>query len=226
MTLRERESSRGRRVLEGVSRESLEALGTYFRALEAGKNATRRLAGARIINVLAEAIEGMEQGRLEHLLASASPREAAMAMLEAVAMLEAQDDPLRRAHLRGIERKLEIARAEGGSADTAEAAGTLGITAEAVRRRKERGTILALPLGGKGFAYPRWQFDDSGERGILRGLSKVLSSFTVRSPWMQAEFMLARSDRLSGERPLDALRAGKVGEVTEAARAYGRHGAN
>ena len=58
---------------------------------------------------------------------------------------------------------------------------------------------------------------------MVPGLSRVLRSFSLESPWMQAEFMLSPEDRLGDRRPLDALKAGEVEVVARAVSAYGEH---
>ena len=82
---------------------------------------------------------------------------------------------------------------------------------------------LALPVSDGKHAFPRWQFDGDAEDGMVPGLSRVLRSFSLESPWMQAEFMLSPEDRLGDRRPLDALKAGEVEVVARAVSAYGEH---
>lgn len=42
---------------------------------------------------------------------------------------------------------------------------------------------------------------------------------------MRVNFMLTGDAHLEGRRPIDVLREGRIGEVIEAAQAYGEHGA-
>ena len=132
-------------------------------------------------------------------------------------------DPLAEARLRGERRMAEILEAEGGSVGAAEAAEVLGISERALEHRRREGTVLALPVGDGEHAFPRWQFDGDAEDGMAPGLPRVLRSFSLESPWMQAEFMLAPEDRLGDRRPLDVLKAGEVDVVVRAASAYGEH---
>ena len=132
-------------------------------------------------------------------------------------------DPLAEARLRGERRMEEIREAEGGSVGATEAARIVGVSERALERRRREGTVLALPVGDGEHAFPRWQFDGDAEDGMVPGLERVLQSFSLRSPWMQAEFMLAPEDRLGDRRPLDALKAGEVEAVARAASAYGEH---
>lgn len=100
----------------------------------------------------------------------------------------------------------------------------LGVTQQAVDKRRRAGKLLAVPVG-RGYRYPAWQFDERGRGGVLPGLEEVLESFGVEEPWMRASFFLRRNGRLDDRRPLDVLREGEMEAVKRAARAYGEHGA-
>ena len=135
------------------------------------------------------------------------------------------EDPLAEARLRGKRRMGEILEAEGGSVGATEAAAIMGVSERALEQRRRGGTVLALPVGDGSHAFPRWQFDGDAQDGLVPGLPRVLQSFSVTSPWMQAEFMLAPEDRLADRSPLDALKAGEIDAMAQAASAYGEHGA-
>ena len=132
-------------------------------------------------------------------------------------------DPLAEARLRGKRRMGKILEAEGGSVGAAEAAAIMGVSERSLEERRRGGTVLVLPVGDERYAFPRWQFDGDSQDGLVPGLSRVLRSFSVTCPWMQAEFMLAPEDRLGDRRPLDVLKAGEVDVVARAASAYGEH---
>ena len=137
-----------------------------------------------------------------------------------------EKDPLADARLRGKHRMREILEAEGGAVGAAEAAEIVGASEAVLEERRRKGTVLALPVGDGGHAFPRWQFSGDAEDGMVPGLSRVLGSFSVTCPWVQAEFLLAPEERLGGMRPLDALKAGQVEAVEEEALAYREHGAS
>jgi hypothetical protein len=159
-------------------------------------------------------------------LSASEGYEAVLPLIEDLVLEDARESPMARARLRGIRRKREVLQAEGGSVGTTEAAEILGgISKQAVDKRRERGTILALPRGGGEYAFPLWQFDEGTRDGLLPGLTRVLRSFSVEDPWMRSEFMLAPDDRLGGKRPLDALGEGEAEAAARAASAYGVHGA-
>ena len=84
--------------------------------------------------------------------------------------------------------------------------------------------VARLPAGERSWRYPVWQLEAEG--GVLPGLEEVLRNFGVEDPWTRAAFLLGGNDRLSGKRPLDALREGLVEDVARAARSVGEHGAD
>lgn len=208
-----------REAAEGASPELVEAARDFL--LAAGDDEMGQALAARALGWLAGGVGSLEPEQVTSALVAPSGYEAVLPLMEARMLGEA--DPLARAKLRGVERKGELLEAEGGAAGTGEVSEVLGITPQAVDKRRERGTILALPTGGGRYAFPRWQFDERGKDGLIPGFAAALKNFSVESPWMRAEFMLAPNGRLGGKRPLDALREGE--EVMEAVAAYGRHGA-
>jgi hypothetical protein len=132
-------------------------------------------------------------------------------------------DPLARARQRGIKAMRKLLDAEGGSLGAGEVADLCGITPQAVNKRREAGTLLALRLGRREYSYPGWQFDQKGRP--LSGLTDVLRSVHTDDPWMALSFFLTPDTRLGGKTPLAALREGKLEAVKAAASQFGEHGA-
>jgi hypothetical protein len=204
--------------------ESVEAAASFLRA--AGDDELQGVFAARALAWLARGMALVDRERVIEALSASEGYEAVLPLIEDLVLEDARESPLARARLRGIRRKREMLEAEGGSVGTAEAAEILGgISKQAVDKRRERGTILALPRGGGEYAFPLWQFDENSRDGLLPGLARVLRSFSVEDPWMRAEFMLAPNPRLGGKKPLDALGYGEVEASALAATAYGVHGA-
>ncbi len=213
-----------RRAAEEATPETVEAVAGFLRA--AARDEFHQVLAARTLAWFARGVELLDKDRVVEALAAPAGYEAVLPLVEEVVLGEAGHSPVVRARLRGIRGKRELLEAEGGSVSTSEAAQILGgISKQAVDKRRERGTILALPAGGGGYAFPLWQFDERSGDGLIPGFARVLKSFSVGSPWMRAEFMLAPSTRFDGGRPLDALAAGEVEEVARAASAYGEQGA-
>ena len=107
--------------------------------------------------------------------------------------------------------------AEGGVLGVADVAKRLRMSRQAVNKRRDAGQLLGIEVGRRGFLYPAWQLTDAG---TLAGLPHVLAALGGAPPWAALRFFLSGSHRLSGKRPLDLLRAGKVETVVRAARAF------
>ncbi len=144
-----------------------------------------------------------------HAIAADLPREPA--------------DPLTAALLRGAEMKRALLQAEGGVLSAAELARLLGITTQALGKRRAKHQVFWLEIGD-GFVYPAFQVTPEG---ILPGIRAVLDSFDadLTDAWSRVAFMLTGDARLAGRRPIDVLRAGDIAAITRAARGYGHDGA-
>jgi hypothetical protein len=123
-------------------------------------------------------------------------------------------NPLAPARLRGLRLQQEILAAEGGSCSAQSLANALGITRQAVDKRRKRGALIGLSLGRRGYAYPVWQIG-------LPGLESVLAKLHDLDPWTQSAYFLAPNRWLEGVTPLNALRRGEIDAVVNAARMYG-----
>jgi hypothetical protein len=97
--------------------------------------------------------------------------------------------------------------AQAGGAVTAPDAAALlgGITRQAVEKRRERGTLLAVMLNGE-CRYPVFQFEHAE---VLAGLPTVLKSFTVRDGWTQPSVLMSLHDALNGRTVVAALKDGE-----------------
>jgi len=131
--------------------------------------------------------------------------------------MQAETAILSDAFTRGSAMKRSMVAAEGGILSRAEFARRIGLTPEEL----ETNSLLWLDISGD-HAYPAFQI--AGD-GLLPGIGAVVEAFSIDDPWMRVNFMLTGDARLAGQRPIDALREGRVIEVIAAARAYGEHGA-
>jgi hypothetical protein len=102
----------------------------------------------------------------------------------------------------------------------------LGISRQAVDKRRRNNTLLAVQAGGRGYRYPVWQVVDGR---ALAGLEDVLEALADHDPWMTLQFFLRENLRLDNQRPLDVLREesdDSLEDVLAAARTYGEQGAD
>ena len=133
-----------------------------------------------------------------------------------------EKDPLASAKLRGVEAQQKLLQAGGGVLSAEETAQLLGISRQAVDKRRKQGQLIGLVQGRRGYAYPAWQFEDGR---TIEDLEQVLKTLDGNDPWMQMAFFLNGNDRLGGKSPLEVLRAGDASRVLSAAAEYGEQGA-
>jgi hypothetical protein len=170
---------------------------------------------------------------LEDDLTNARIDEATAAPTDHLVMLEAlssapwvaeliADDPLVAAKLRGLQLRQQMLETSGGALTSQQVAEVLGISRQAVDKRRSSNQLLALTQGRRGYSYPSFQFD---EGKTLNGVEEVLGELNALDPWMQLNFFTSTHERLGGKTPIKALRDGLVEEVKSVASGYGEQGA-
>jgi len=130
-------------------------------------------------------------------------------------------EPLTPAFIRGYEAKRRLLEEHGGTLSAEKAGEVLGITRQAVEKRRQAGKLLALTIGRHGYRYPAWQFSESG---TLPGLEQVLGILASHDQWMQTAFFVGKNARLNNRSPIEMLESGEVDRVLNAASVYGEHG--
>jgi hypothetical protein len=195
------------------------------RVVRAGDSVGKTTFATRALNAVARLTESLDERVLSE--AAAAPTDYGV-LLRALEVPAAQvvlrgDQPFAAARLRGLRYRQRLLDAEGGTLSASQVAGQLGITRQAVDKRRRAGRLLGLAIGRRGYAYPAWQLDE--RHGTLPGLEAVLSALSDHDPWMRQVFMLTGNTRLAARSPLEMLRSGEIDEVVLAARAFGEHGA-
>ena len=132
------------------------------------------------------------------------------------------EDPFIAAKFRGLKRKQQMLETAGGALTSEQVAEVLGISRQAVDKRRAANQLLALTQGRRGYSYPSFQFDDGK---TITGLEDVLRELRELDPWMQMVFFTSPNVRLAGKTPLETLRKDLVREVKAAASGYGEQGA-
>jgi hypothetical protein len=171
--------------------------------------------------------------RLENDLPSALIDEATAAPTDYLVAVEAlssapetaqlvAEDPLVAAKFRGLKRKQSMLEAAGGTLTSEQVAEVLGISRQAVDKRRASNQLLALTQGKRGYSYPGFQFEDGK---TISGLEEILAELKHLDPWMQMVFFTGPNERLEQRTPLESLRKGLVNEVKAAARGFGEQGA-
>jgi hypothetical protein len=130
-------------------------------------------------------------------------------------------DPLAEAVARGAEIKQDLLAAAGGGWSSARVARHLGITRQAVDKRRRNRKLLAVQAGHGGYVYPVCQFDADG---VIAGLDRFLGAFGTGSGWTWLDVLLAPAEEIGGISPLEALRGGNADAAAQAAAMYGEQG--
>jgi len=116
----------------------------------------------------------------------------------------------------------EMLETSGRPLTSEQVAKVLGISRQAVDKRRSGNQLLALTQGRRGYSYPSFQFD---EGKTLKGLEVVLGKLCALDPWMQLNFFTTAHERLGGKTPIQALHKGLVEGVSSLASGYGEQGA-
>jgi hypothetical protein len=163
--------------------------------LRRATSALERIAATASPKILSDALSApTDAGSLARLLSQSDVIGSAVIEL----------DPLVLALARNVEhRKLLIKRA-GGTLSAEEAGRLLGISRQAVDKRRRAGSLLAVREASD-WRYPACQFD---ETDVVAGIAEVVRAYTSSGPWMALDFLLAADSVLGGRTPLEALRAG------------------
>jgi len=132
------------------------------------------------------------------------------------------EDPFIAAKFRGLKRKQQMLETAGGALTSEQVAEILGISRQAVDKRRAATQLLALTQGRRGYSYPSFQFEDGRP---ITGLEEVLAELKELDPWMQMVFFTSPNERLGDKTPLERLKKGLVSEVKAAAVGFGEQGA-
>jgi hypothetical protein len=131
-------------------------------------------------------------------------------------------DPFVEAMARGAAIKRELLTSGGGGLTSSQVSSALGITRQAVDKRRSRRALLAVPNGSGEYVYPACQFTSDG---VITGLEEVLRAFQIRSPWTQLSMLLASAPALGGKTILEALKSGAIEKAIAIARSFGEQAA-
>lgn len=200
---------------------------THTRQVAAPQDLADDQARAKFLDLVTPVLESLA-ARLDasELNKALATRHKATALLTALSQPGAigmfEKDALRPARLRGLQARDDLLAADGGTVAADQVGKRLGISVQAVEKRRAAGKLIALEVPRRGHRFPAWQFEGGG---LLPGMEEILKLLADHPPLAQMRFFLSGSRRLSGERPLDVLRRGELEPVRRAARTFGEHGA-
>lgn len=133
------------------------------------------------------------------------------------------DNSLRGAIFRGLKEKKKLLETEGRALKVEEVASLLGITRQAVDKRRKKNKLIGVYTGRRGYLYPVWQFS---ENGIIPNLELILDELKNFDPWMIIIFMLTPNILLNNKTPLQQLHNGNLEQLILAAKSFGEQGAS
>jgi hypothetical protein len=126
--------------------------------------------------------------------------------------------------LEGVRIAQEDLQEAGGAYDLEQVRTLMrGVSRQAVDKRVQEGSLLAVPGPSNRRSYPTLQFNSDGT--VVDGLKAVSEALPTRNPWTILNFLAQPDDRLSGRKPIDMLKEGKISLVVEAAQRMGLQGA-
>lgn len=131
-------------------------------------------------------------------------------------------DPFLEAVARGVAIKQELLTSAGGGLTSGQVAGVLGITRQAVDKRRIRRALLAVPNGSGEYVYPACQF---ALDGVIAGFDEVLRAFQIQSPWTQLSVLLAPTPALGGKTILEGLKSGAIERAIAIVASFGEQAA-
>jgi len=168
--------------------------------LRRAMSALERIAGNASAKMLTDALAAStDVGSLAQLLSRS----------DVVGSAATDLDPLAPLLARHVEHRQKLLQLAGGALSAEEAGRTLGITRQAVDKRRRAWTLLAVREGSD-WRYPACQFHE-GE--ILPGITDVVQGFATAGPWAALDFLLASDTVLEGRTPLQVLQSGDRDQV-------------
>ena len=189
--------------------------------LTAGRDSLRRAFQVRAMKAIHRMAERVSETDLRKAVEQSTDLSVITTALQSPAAVEASEDPLMAAKMRGAEMKRALL-GKYKALGARKVAELLGISRQAVDKKRNTGALLAIK-SGREYAYPSFQFKE-GE--ILEGVQEVLKSLKVMGDWTKFNFLVSRDSGLGNRTPLQALQEGEIEIVKRLARAYGEQGAS
>jgi hypothetical protein len=124
-------------------------------------------------------------------------------------------DPLVPALARNVEHRRRLLDRAGGTLSAEDAGRVLGISRQAVDKRRRAGALLAVREASD-WRYPACQFDKTD---VIHGIAEVVRGHEAAGPWVALDFLLSPDTALDGRSPLEVLRAGDQETVLRLLRA-------
>ncbi|WP_245466706.1 hypothetical protein [Mesorhizobium sp. M1A.F.Ca.IN.022.07.1.1] len=135
-----------------------------------------------------------------------------------------EPDARSRAMLEGVRIAQQDLREAGGAYDLDEVRTLMrGVSRQAIDKRVQDGSLLAVPGPSNRRSYPTLQFNRDGT--VVPGLKVVREALQSSNSWAVLNFLAHPDVRLGNRKPIDLLKSGQLNLVLEAARRHGEQGA-
>jgi hypothetical protein len=178
---------------------------------------------ARATRALVKIISRSSSHELAEAAAAATDIELFLGVLNgSLPSISEEGDAIKRARLRGIGAKRDLIESSGGCLSVSQVAGLLGVSRQAVDKRRRNGRIIGLSVGRRANLFPSWQFEEIGTLPHLQEVLDVLDQ--EQGDWGKVAFFVRPKRGLGGRTPVEALRAGDLHDVLRVARNYLKHG--
>ena len=125
-------------------------------------------------------------------------------------------EPLAASYARSAERRRRVIERAGGEIGATEVGTLLGISRQAVDKRRGEGKLLAIRSPSGDYRYPSAQFTAAG--GVVPHLTEWLAACGWRDEWMQLQLLSSRPGTLGRRTVCEALASGNNALVDEALR--------
>jgi hypothetical protein len=119
-------------------------------------------------------------------------------------------------YARSAEGRRRVIERAGGEIGATDVGVLLGISRQAVAKRRSEGKLLATRSPGGDSRYPMAQFTADG--GVVPHLAEWLAACGWRDEWMQLQLLIGRPGTLGGRTVCEALASGNDSLVDEALR--------
>lgn len=135
-----------------------------------------------------------------------------------------EPDARSRAMLEGVRIAQQDLREAGGAYDLEEVRTLMrGVSRQAIDKRVQDGSLLAVPGPSNRRSYPTLQFNRDGT--VVSGLRAVREALQTSNSWAVLNFLSHADARLDNRKPIELLKSGQLDLVLEAARRHGEQGA-
>lgn len=190
----------------------------------AQKTSLNEAVVTRLVKAFAEVAKELDERVAGEAVSESSDVLSFVRLLEQPVILEnlARSDVLAPARLRGVTARQQLLELAGGTLSSEEVAKTLGLTRQAVEKRRRARRLLALSVGKRGYRYPTFQFVDGQP---LPSLESVLLALKDQDAWTQLAFFVNRRSDLDDQTPVALLEKNEIRAVLAAAESVGEQGA-